>query len=155
MAYSKFSGIHKSNIIQLLQIAVDSKDEQLRKQYEAQVLDLIGSEVSLHDKQELIEKFIDETMPRLINGEKVEDAFAKFWDVEKEKAYQALCEKENLNVTVFEKIINDYHYTKRMPRKDELTKLPNYKMKLSERSSILDQLLIKSRAFIEKFYMGW
>ena len=93
MAYSKFSGIHKSNIIQLLQIAVDSKDEQLRKQYEAQVLDLIGSEVSLHDKQELIQKFIDETMPRLINGEKVENAFAKFWDVEKENAYQALSEK--------------------------------------------------------------
>lgn len=147
--------INVGYIIQLLQMAVDSKDVQLRKQYEAQVLDLIGSEVSLHDKQELIQKFIDETMPRLINGEKVEDAFAKFWDVEKEKSYQALCKKENLNVAVFEKMINDYQYTKRIPRKDELTKLPNYKMKLSQRSSILDQLVAQTRAFIEKFYMGW
>ena len=42
-----------------------------------------------------------------------------------------------------------------MPRKDELTKLPNYSMGLSKRSSILDQLVAQTRAFIEKFYVGW
>lgn len=56
-------------IINLLQMAVNSDNEDKRQQDEAQVHDLIGSDVSLHEKQGLIEKFIAENMPKMLNGE--------------------------------------------------------------------------------------
>ena len=88
--------INVGYIINLLQMALDSGDEAKRKKYEAQIYDLIGNEVTLHDKQELIQKFIEENMPKMINGQSVQSAFAAFWDTEKEQAYQHLCEQENL-----------------------------------------------------------
>ena len=88
--------INVGYILTLLQLVLNSDDEQKRKQYEAQIHDLIGSEMGLHDKQELIKKFIEDNMPKMINGQNVQDAFAEFWDVEKEQAYQQLCEEENL-----------------------------------------------------------
>jgi type I restriction enzyme R subunit len=37
-------------------------------------------------------------MPKMINGQSVQTAFAQFWDAEKEQAYQHFCEQENLNL---------------------------------------------------------
>lgn len=134
---------------------VNSDDEQKRKQYEAQIHDLIGSEVSLHDKQELIQKFIEDNMPKMINGQSVQEAFSAFWDVEKEKAYQELCEQENLKSEKMRSILENYEFTQRLPRKEELKDLPNYKVKLFERENVFSNLLAKTRQLIEKFYIGF
>ncbi len=79
--------INVGYIINLLQLAVNSDDEDKRKKYEAQVYDLIGNEITLYDKQALIQKFIEENLPKMINGQSVQTAFAQFWDAEKEQAY--------------------------------------------------------------------
>lgn len=60
--------INVGYIINLLQLAVNSDDEDKRKKYEAQVHDLMGNEITLYDKQELIQKFIAENLPKMING---------------------------------------------------------------------------------------
>jgi type I restriction enzyme, R subunit len=141
-------------IINLLQMAVNSDNEDKRQQYEAQVHDLIGGNVSLHNKQDLIEKFIVENMPKMMNGQNVAQAFAEFWDVEKEQAYQHLCEQENLKPEILKKVLDNYEFTQRLPRQEELTDLPNFKVKLFERENVLSTLLAKTRQFIEKFYTG-
>ena len=146
--------INVGYIINLLQLALDSKDQEKRKKYEAQVHDLIGGEISLHDKQELIQKFIEENMPKMINGQSVQDAFAQFWDAEKEQAYQHFCEQENLKPEVMKQVLDNYEFNKRLPRKEEMKELPNYKVKLFERDNVLSSLLIKTRQLIEKFYVG-
>jgi type I restriction enzyme R subunit len=146
--------INVGYIINLLQLALDSSDEEKRKKYEAQVHDLLGSDVSLHDKQELIQKFIEENMPKMINGQSVQQAFAQFWDAEKEQAYQHLCTQENLKPEVMKHILDNYEFTRRLPRKEELKDLPNYKVKLFERDHVFNGLLVKTRQFIEKFYIG-
>ena len=89
--------INVGYIINLLQLAVNTGDADKRQKYEAQIYDILGNDVTLYDKQELIKKFIDENMPKMINGQSVESAFAAFWDAEKEYAYQQLCEQEKLN----------------------------------------------------------
>ena len=146
--------INVGYIISLLQLAINAGDDKKRKQYEAQVHDLIGGDVSLHDKQELIQKFIADNMPKMINGESVQDAFAQFWDAEKELAYQQLCEQEKLKPEAMKAVLDNYQFTKRLPRKEELTDLPNYKVKLFERDNVFNGLLSKTRQFIEKFYVG-
>lgn len=147
--------INVGYIINLLQLSVDTPDPEKRKKYQAQVHDLIGSDITLHDKQELIHKFIEENMPKMITGQSVESAFAEFWDTEKEQAYQHLCEQEDLKPEVMKKVLADYAFNQRLPRKEELKDLPNYKVKLFERESVFSNLLAKTRQFIEKFYTGF
>ena len=146
--------INVGYIINLLQMALDAKTDEQRKQYEAQVHDLIGGDVSLHDKQDLIQKFIEENIPKMINGKTVQDAFAQFWEVEKEQAYQQLCEQENLKPDAMKSILDNYEFTKRFPRTEEITNLPNYKVTLFERENLFTNLLVKTRQFIERFYIG-
>ncbi|MDF2418007.1 HsdR family type I site-specific deoxyribonuclease [Acinetobacter beijerinckii] len=146
--------INVGYILTLLQMAVNAETDEQRKKYEAQVHDLIGSDISLHDKQDLIQKFIEENMPKMINGQSVQVAFAQFWDAEKEQAYQHFCEQENLKPEVMKQVLDNYEFNKRLPRKEEMKELPNYKVKLFERDNVLSSLLIKTRQLIERFYVG-
>ena len=146
--------INVGYILTLLQMAVNAETDEQRKKYEAQVHDLIGSDISLHDKQDLIQKFIEENMPKMINGQSVQVAFAQFWDAEKEQAYQHFCEQEKLKPEAMKQVLDNYEFNKRLPRKEEMKELPNYKIKFFERDSVLSNLLVKTRQLIEKFYVG-
>jgi len=90
----------------------------------------------------------------MINGQSVQDTFAQFWDVEKENAYQKLCEEENLKPEVMKGVLDNYEFTKRLPCQEELTDLPNFKVGLFKRNSVFSDLLVKTRQFIERFYAG-
>ena len=93
-------------------------------------------------------------MPKMINGQSVQDAFAQFWDIEKEQAYQQLCEQENLKPEAMKTVLDNYEFTKRLPRKEELKDLPNFKVKLFERENVFNQLWDRTRKFIQTFYTG-
>ncbi len=147
--------INVGYIINLLQLVVDTDSDEKRQKYQAQIYDLISSDISLHDKQDLIQKFIEENMPKMINGQSVKDAFAEFWDAEKEQAYQHLCEQENLKPEEMKKVLANYEFTQRLPRKEELKDLPNFKVKLFERENVFSNLLAKTRQLIEKFYVSF
>ncbi|WP_436906079.1 type I restriction endonuclease subunit R [Acinetobacter johnsonii] len=147
--------INVGYIINLLQLVVDTDSEDKRQKYQAQIYDLISSDISLHDKQDLIQKFIEENMPKMINGQSVQTAFAAFWDAEKEQAYQHLCKEENLKPEAMKQVLEHYEFTKRLPRKEELKDLPNYKVKLFERENVFSNLLVKTQKLIEKFYVGF
>ncbi|OOW11997.1 type I restriction endonuclease subunit R [Acinetobacter sp. MF4640] len=147
--------INVGYILTLLQMAVNAETDEQRKKYEAQVHDLIGGDVSLHDKQDLIQKFIEENIPKMINGQSVQTAFAKFWDAEKEQAYQHFCEQENLKPEVLKQVLDNYEFNQRLPRKEEMKELPNFKVKLFERDNVLTNLLAKTRQLIEKYYVGF
>ena len=146
--------INVGYILTLLQMAVNAETDEQRKKYEAQVHDLIGSDISLHNKQDLIQKFIEENMPKMINGQSVQTAFAQFWDAEKQQAYQHFCEKENLKPEVLKQVLDNYEFNQRLPRKEEMKELPNFKVKLFERDNVLTNLMVKTRQLIEKFYVG-
>jgi len=147
--------INVGYIISLLQLALDTSDENKRKRYEAQVHDLIGGDITLYDKQDLIQKFIEENMPKMINGQSVQTAFAQFWDVQKQQAYQHFCEQENLKPEVMKQVLDNYEFNQRLPRKEEMKELPNFKVKLFERDNVLTNLMVKTRQLIEKFYVGF
>ncbi|MFW1743382.1 type I restriction endonuclease subunit R [Acinetobacter johnsonii] len=147
--------INVGYILTLLQMAVNAETDEQRKKYEAQVHDLIGSDVSLHDKQDLIQKFIEENIPKMLNGQSVQTAFAQYWDVQKEQAYQHFCEQENLKPEVMKQVLDNYEFNQRLPRKEEMKELPNFKVKLFERDNVLTNLLAKTRQLIEKFYVGF
>ena len=68
--------------------------------------------------------------------------------------YQRLCEEENLKSEQMKVVLDNYEFTKRLPRKEELKELPTYKVRLFERDNVFTNLLVKTRQLIEKFYVG-
>ncbi|EPF70369.1 type I restriction endonuclease subunit R [Acinetobacter rudis] len=141
-------------ILNLLQAVVNNKDEEKKRQYRSQVQEIISTNHNLYDKQVLIQKFLDENIPRMANGQSVHDAFATFWDVEKEKALGELCQQEALKPEVFKAVLGQYEYTKRLPSREDVKDLPITRPKISERKTLMNTLVLKTRAFIEKFYTG-
>ena len=151
--------IHKDTInvgyiLNLLQSAVNNTDQKQKQKYRAQVQDLLANNHTLYDKQELIQKFLDENIPRMITGQSVEEAFAQFWDVEKERAIDELCQKEAIKPEVFKQVIGKYEYTKRLPSREDVNNLPITRPKISERKTLMNMLVVKTGQFIEKFYTG-
>jgi type I restriction enzyme R subunit len=47
-------------IVKLLQLAKDSKDKNQQQQYRKQVQDILNNDITLYDKQELIQKYFDD-----------------------------------------------------------------------------------------------
>ena len=95
--------IHKDTInvgyiLNLLQSAVNNTDQKQKQKYRAQVQDLLANNHTLYDKQELIQKFLDENIPLMITGQSVEEAFAQFWDVERNERLMSFVKKKQSNL---------------------------------------------------------
>ena len=69
---------------------------------------LLTGDVNLRSKKELIEKFIDDTLNNLEDGEEIEEAFQSYWGEEKLKAFNQLCEQENLDKEKIQSIVDEY-----------------------------------------------
>ena len=54
-------------------------------------------------------------------------------------------------------VLDNYEFNKRLPRKEEMKELPNYKVKLFERDGVLTNLLVKTRlnrtGFVGDFFI--
>ena len=151
--------IHKDTvnvgyILNLLQSVVNNIDPEKKQQYQAQVQDIITTNHNLYDKQELIQKFLDENIPRMANGQSVQEAFSAFWDIEKEKALDELCQQEALKPEVLKAVLGQYQYTNRLPSREDVKDLPINRPKISERKTLMNTLVLKTRNFIDKFYRG-
>ena len=89
--------INVTYILQLL-IKFQSKHSSKDKEsIEKEIFNLLNTEVSLRSKRELIEKFIQESLPYIKDTDTISDEFEKFWNVEQQKALQELVKIENLS----------------------------------------------------------
>lgn len=143
--------INVSYILKLLGKYKDATKEEQEKQKEALIKTISGT-VHLRSKRELIEKFINEHLMQLDDNAEIENAFELFWDEEKLKAFDALCEEENLIVDELKKVIETYIYDERIPLKEDVAKTLKVKPKLLERKTILPRVLDKIVLFVERFY---
>ena len=71
---------------------------------------MLNNNPRLRSKRELIEKFINENLLQIENSEDIEEEFEKFWNEEREKAFNELCEEENLHNDEVKKVIDTYLY---------------------------------------------
>lgn len=143
--------INVSYILKLLAKYKDATEEEREKQKE-NIINAISGNVGLRSKRELIEKFINDHLTKIEDGDAVENEFEKFWDAEKLKAFDTLCEEENLISEALKKVIETYIYDERIPLKADVAKTLNIQPKVLERESILRRVLDKIVVFVERFY---
>ena len=127
----------------------DEKDKEAHKNH---ILNIINGQANLRSKRELIEKFINENMQGITDSDTIENEFEKFWEEEKEKAYNELCQDENLICDEVRKVVDTYVYEERIPLKDDVARTLKVKPKLLERKTIVPRVLNKIVEFVDRFY---
>ncbi|KVV16184.1 type I restriction endonuclease subunit R [Flavobacterium sp. TAB 87] len=118
------------------------------------IIDLLGGDIKLRSKRELIQKFIDENMPFIKDGDSIEDEFEKFWQDEKILALGKICEDEHLDKAQFKSLIDAYIYSGREPIKDEVFQCLDNRPSILQARSIGDRIIAKMKEYVEVFVRG-
>jgi len=150
--------IHKDNInvayiLNLLEQLTDSTEEE-QQQKRKQISDLLSGDLELRSKKELIEKFIDE---QLINGDisSVQDAFELYWSEQQKKAFQSICEEENLDSNKVERIIEEKIYTNEVPElREKVRQSMEQEQSILVRRKSIPRIIQKINEFIHTFIEG-
>ena len=138
-------------IIRLLAKLVDAKDED-KQNLVGNIINTLNSDPVLRSKRELIEQFIEKTIPNIKDSNDVEVAFDDYWSEEKSKAFENLCAEENLKEDRLQNILDSYLYTGRMPRNADIAETLKVQPGILRRKSILGRVSEKLNKFIETFF---
>jgi type I restriction enzyme R subunit len=118
------------------------------------IIDLLGGDIQLRSKRELIQKFIDENMPFIKDGDNIDDEFEKFWKDQKVLALGKLCEDEHLDKLQFKALIDTYIYSGREPIKDEVFQCLDNRPSILQARVIGDRIIAKMKELVEVFEKG-
>ena len=119
------------------------------------VLDSVSGDIELRSKQELIQKFIDSTLPGLSSAAEIPDSFEEFWEQERASAFAALCKEEQLDAERLKKVIDRYVYTGKIPLPDpDIIELIIRPLKLVERGPTRKRVLKKVVDYVETYIHG-
>lgn len=141
-------------ILQLLAQLNDIENDQAQAELRWRISDILAANTQLRSKRELIEKFIEENLPKIKDSDTVEEAFAEFWDIEKRAAFEKLCVKEGLQEEKVDEVIRQFIFTERTPLNDDIAAVLKQKPKLLERADVIGRVKKKVLSFIETFLVG-
>jgi len=118
------------------------------------IIDLLGGDVMLRSKRELIEKFIDENMPHIADADKITEEFDLYWQEQKVMALTKLCEEENLDKGQFKALIDTYIYSGQQPIRDDVFKCLENRPSILKARSIGERIIEKMKEFVAVFVTG-
>jgi type I restriction enzyme R subunit len=145
--------INVAYILKLLAQLKDAKQSDVQAQRKA-IMDLLGGDMMLRSKRELIEQFIEEHLPHISDVDKIEDEFENYWKDQKVLALGKLCEDENLDKAQFKALIDAYIYSGQEPIKDDVFKCLDNRPSVLQARSIGERILAKMKEFVEVFITG-
>ena len=115
------------------------------------IMDMLGKEVQLRSKRELIERFINDYMPKLTPEQDLQKMFVGFWHQQKRAEIHQLCERENMDKDGFYRLIDEYHFTGKEPLRQQFFDILNYRPKLMQRKNIYTRVLNDFKNIIQKY----
>ncbi|WP_415371923.1 type I restriction endonuclease subunit R [Patiriisocius sp. Uisw_047] len=118
------------------------------------IIDLLGGDVKLRSKRELIEKFIDENLPHILDEDAIEEEFEQYWQDQKVLALGKLCEEEHLDKAQFKALIDAYIYSGQEPIRDAVFKCLDSRPSILKARDIGERILDKMKKFVEVFVQG-
>lgn len=145
--------INVAYIVKLLRRFNSCTDEE-QTQIKKSISNMLSGDIKLRSKKELIEKFIENNLPKIKNSDEVSDKFDSYWDEEQKKAFEKLCKEEGLSPNKLDKVIGEYLFTQRKPLNDEVIGMLRVKPMIRERKSIRERVVQKVLSFVETFISG-
>lgn len=153
MELIKRDEINVDYITRLLAVLVDASVGQ-KESLTKNILSLVSSEPELRSKRDLIEKFIKDNIPKITDADAVEEEFQIFWTKEKTNAFEQMCREEGMVTDKLQHLIDDYIYTGRRPRSDDIVTALEVRPRILERPSIVKRITQKVVDFIQTFIVG-
>jgi type I restriction enzyme, R subunit len=145
--------VNVAYIIKLLAKLKQTKTSEAQKQKKA-IMDLLGGDIELRSKRELIEKFILENLPLIDNADNIQDEFEKYWQEQKLLALGKLCEDEQLDREQFKALIDAYIFSGQDPIRDEVLKCLGNRPSILQAREIGERIIGKMKQFVEVFERG-
>lgn len=145
--------INVAYILKLLAKLKDANSTEAQAQKKA-IIDLLGGDIKLRSKRELIEKFIDENLPHILDEDAIEEEFEQYWQDQKVLALGKLCEEEHLDKAQFKALIDAYIYSGQEPIRDEVFKCLDNRPSILKAREIGERILDKMKGFVEVFVRG-
>jgi type I restriction enzyme, R subunit len=127
-------------LIKLIAGLKNFKSDSLRKKKTEDILRVFDRDVQLRKKKELIQKFIEESLPFISESDDVEASFSKFWDQERSRTLKAIAETENIPLENLEKLINAYIYTQKLPKEQDIADSITFDIPILKRKGIISRV---------------
>jgi type I restriction enzyme, R subunit len=145
--------INVAYILKLLAKLKDSKTSEAQQQRKA-IMDMLGGDITLRSKRELIEKFILENLPFINNTDDIPDEFEKYWHDQKVLALGKICEDENLDREQFKALIDAYIFSGQDPLRDDVFNCLGNRPSILKAKEIGERIIHKMKEYVEVFVMG-
>lgn len=133
----------------LAKLKSSTEEEKAKRQKE--ILDILAGESKLRSKRELIEKFIIENLPSILE-ENIEEEFNIFMDNEKVNAFNKFVQEEKVNPDKLKKLIENYLFTQRTPKKEEVIQILEEQPSILQRATVGEIILNKFLNFVNTFF---
>ena len=151
--------IHRDeiNVAYIIRLLIKLKANQKKdsEQIEKEIFNLLNTEMQLRSKKELIERFIKENLPVILETDDIPQEFEKFWSVEQDRAFLQLVDEEKLSKEKTQTLIENYLYSEQEPLRDEILGLiVGEKPKLLERKTIGERISRRIIGFVNTFING-
>jgi type I restriction enzyme R subunit len=146
--------INVQYILTLLAKLYDA-DEKEQATLRKLILDTVAGDLELRSKRELIEKFIEQNLPKAESAAEIPDCFEDFWEKERVAAFEQLCKEEQLDADKLKTVIDRYVYTGEKPLPDpDIIQLIDRPLKLAERGPTRTRVLEKVVDYVMTFVRG-
>lgn len=145
--------INVAYIIKLLAKLKQAKTTEAQQQKKA-IMDLLGGDIELRSKRELIEKFILENLPHIDNADNIQDEFEKYWQEQKVLALAKLCDDEHLDKEQFKALIEAYIYSGQDPIREDVLKCLGDRPSVLKAREIGERIIHKMKEYVEVFVKG-
>ncbi|MNL02484.1 Type-1 restriction enzyme R protein [compost metagenome] len=145
--------INVTYILKLLAKLKDARPEDQEKQRKA-LIEIMTGDAQLRSKRVLIEKFIQENLPKITDSDEVPEAFEVFWNEERKQALQKISEEENLDKEKLQQVIGQYLFTEKKPLRDDVISMVKNRPSLKDRGNIAERITGKILYFIDTFISG-
>ena len=145
--------INVAYILKLLAKLKQAKASEAQQQKKA-IMDLLGGDIELRSKRELIEKFIQENLPLIDDADNIQDEFEKYWQEQKVLALGKLCEEEHLDKEQFKALIEAYIFSGQDPLRDDVLKCLGDRPSILQARAIGERIIFKMKEFVEVFEKG-
>lgn len=129
-------------------------DEDKQRELKQSINTMMSNTPELRSKRELIERFIDGTLPDVTDADSVDGRFMEFVSDEQLKQFRQMCAEEGLNGEKTQALLDRYMYNNRPPRDHDLDEILVQKPSILERESIIQRVKTRIANFIQTFIEG-
>ena len=124
------------------------------KAQKKEIIDMLFGDGELRSKRELIEKFMEENLPHIIDVDNIQDEFEHYWHEEKILTLSKMWEEEHLDQKQFKSLVESYTDYGREPLRDDIFKCLDNRPSILQARSIGERILDKMKEFVQVFVNG-